>query len=578
MIKRFLLTAFIAVSNLYIAQDRAKDSLQAIKEFSKLSADFQILKNKSDAENKKYKDIKDRITPFNQTVLQDSLKIQSNIVLTASKQLDTTHILFESYKNIYLSKGFSKEFITSLYKFEHKSNDVQNPSTKTNDDKVVYFFGNKKVISEDNAIFNDKQADNVLKDILSSDSKAYLGDFRIPQKGQIIDLYKSDTISKKNVAKCFKKLASKYILDGKKLHLQKVRIHIMEGSIYDFQVYLTDNNKNIYFYENKQPISLLKFTSVAADNYIPFKLANGSNIDMSLNTSTYNESFIKVSDVLMYIPNPGENYVPEDLTLTFPDKESEEVHANHPIIYKVQQNTALQNILELRTYTDFLGLFADAPNGLVQLEGKADFFVNPFNYRSFYFFKKITPFVNFSRLDEDIRYLSTQKDASTGNLTINNSLEIIEKSYLEMGLKFTFLSYQIKKEYPFSINLYGAARYQIADIRNASNEAQSMKVLGLGGGLMLDFKRFNNFGFTFASELTNFNVESFNTLQTINNPKDFVVFKNEAEIYYNPAGSKQSSIFLRLKTFNNSKGGNDEAFYQLQFGYRFSIGVNKLQQ
>ena len=61
-----------------------------------------------------------------------------------------------------------------------------------------------------------------------------------------------------------------------------------------------------------------------------------------------------------------------------------------------------RNIADVRAYTDFASVFGNQPNGVVQVEGKADFFINPFNSKQSnnYFFKKIIPFIRYSRLDK----------------------------------------------------------------------------------------------------------------------------------------------------------------------------------
>ena len=52
--------------------------------------------------------------------------------------------------------------------------------------------------------------------------------------------------------------------------------------------------------------------------------------------------------------------------------------SNSRSVYQLVQNTSLQNTVELRTYTDFLGLFNESPNGVVQIEGRAEFFCESF--------------------------------------------------------------------------------------------------------------------------------------------------------------------------------------------------------
>ena len=43
-------------------------------------------------------------------------------------------------------------------------------------------------------------------------------------------------------------------------------------------------------------------------------------------------------------------------------------------------------------------------------------------------------------------------------------------------------------------------------------------------------------------------------------------------------GKPNQAIFARLRTFNNSAPENNEAFYQFQFGYKFSIGTRAVKK
>jgi len=548
-----LFTVFFGMCSAALAQEKdAKIYLDT------LSKQFTKVKESLVTENKALEDIKAKIVSSNtDKKVVTELTAQLNKTKELQAKLDSIYTVAQTAISFYVTKnGLKKDELKKNFPHEHQIATASPP--KSDGSKTYLYFGEKKVIAENDAIFKNKVANDVFSEILSTDSETYLGDFSIPQKGQKISLYDNGSVV------------------SDRLNFQKVRVHILEGSVYDIQIYVTDDNNNLYLYENKFPISLLRYTTLSPHNYMFFKMVTSNNPSTTLNlTDKFTTYSIKLSDVLTYIPNPGDNYVPEDLTLELPTKTEE--NANEAVTYKVRQNTALQNIVELRTYTDFLGLFGDAPNGIVQLEGKADFYINPFNTKACYFFKKITPFVNFARLDEDVRYLTLEADGA-GNSKIKNPLQILEKSYLQMGVNLSVFSYKPRKEYPFSLSLYIPARYQIADIKTISDLIIGYKSLGLGGGILLDFKRYNNFGFTYSAELTNYNAASFNTEPSIINPDRFWVFKNEAEVYYNPAKNKQQAIFLRLKTFNNSTKGNSEAFYQLQFGYRFAIGVSKLKQ
>jgi hypothetical protein len=559
MRKLLLLIALLSFSP-YVLGQETQILEQAKEDLKRLSNEFVLKEREVKIQDSIFKSLTTKINAYTSESDFDKLKEQQQTTKKISAKLDSIYSLAQNHITFYESKGVKKDSLAAFFPHKHELNKTTD-TKESQTQKTYFYFGKEKIINEQDAIFKNKITNDVLKEVLFKDSESYLGDFIIPQKGQKIVLYENAV--KRNQV----------------LYFQKVRAHIVEGSVYDLQIFLKDDKDNEYLFENKTPISLLRYTKLSSLNYMFFKSAVSNNPDTEINTTDYHNLSIKLSDVLTYIPNPGENYVPDDLTLELPTKTDVPENTYQSVRYKVQQNTALQNIVELRTYTDFLGLFSDAPNGIVQLEGKADFFVNPFNLRnrSVYFLKKISPFVSFSKLDEDVRYLTLEPDG-TGGSKIKNSLEIVEKAYLQMGMNLDILSFKFTKEYPFSVNFYIPARYQIADIKMTDSLKINYKSLGLGGGLLLDFKRYNNFGFTYSLEFTNYNANSFNTEPTIINPDRFWVFKNEAEIYFHPAKEKQQAIFLRLKTFNNSTKNNSEAFYQLQFGYRFAIGVSKLKQ
>lgn len=132
------------------------------------------------------------------------------------------------------------------------------------------------------------------------------------------------------------------------------------------------------------------------------------------------------------------------------------------------------------------------------------------------------------------------------------------------------------KNYPVEGNLYGVTAYQLSQVNlgNEDNpEIENIKALSYGGGINIGVKRFNHFGFNYKFELLWFDYKNYNTISTFALPeKRLPVVKNEAEIFYKTGSSANSAIFLRLITYNNSSSKNDEAFYQFQFGYKFSIG------
>jgi hypothetical protein len=477
-------------------------------------------------------------------------------------RLDSVYKIAENYKAFYGNKGIKTDSLNKYFPHQIEIDSEVGLTLKKNDSKTYFYFGEKMVIQENDSIFNNKTVNSIFMNTLSRDSKTYLGDFIIPQKDQQIKVYHGNNHAETDEIVKFK----------------EIKIHLREGAIDDLKIMVLDEDNNEMLFENRTPISILQYTSIAPKNYIFFKTAISKNKNIPLINNYFQDHNINLADVINYIPNPGENYVPEDLVLNFPtDSGGKPLNLNNAVKYKIEQNNALQNVVELRTYTDFLGLFGDTPNGIVQLEGKADFYISPFNIpnTSIYLFKKVTPYVNFSKLDQKTRNIALQ-ESTPSSFTFKTPLDILQKSYLQMGFNLSLFSFKFKKEFPFEINFYGATQYQITDVMKTDSIGQNYKTMGLGGGINLEFKRYNNFGFIYSSQFTRYNVNGFNTLSGVLNAGNFWVFKNEAEIYYYPGTTKQQSIFLRLKTFNDITKSNNDAFYQLQLGYSFSIGGGKV--
>jgi hypothetical protein len=464
--------------------------------------------------------------------------------------------------------------ITELVKYFRNIDGIEINDEKkdeTTASKVLYYFGKNEVIAEEDTLFNDPKYDKIFKSVLSTESKSYLGDFIVPRDGQKLEIFSYKVLKERTLRK--DKL-DKEDLDKYEVKFKYLKIHVEQGLIQDIKIIVLDNDGNELLFENETPISLLKFSRKAPLNNMFFRTIMSNNREKPLNRD-YARFRLKLSDVLMYINNPGENYIPDDLKLEFPTKTDGMVdNSEKSIRYKIEQNTSLENVLNLRAYTDFLGLFGDSPNGIVQIEGKSDFYLVPFNLPNShsYLFKKVSPFIHYARLDNE------QQNVVVENSTIVNSLEILEKSFLNMGLDLDVFSTKFRKEFPFEVTFYGTARYNISNVEQDENVSVNYKSLSLGGGLRVDIKRFNNFGLTLKSEVAKVNTNELNTLTFIENPNNFSVFRNEAEIFYHPAAIENQAVFLRLTTFGNSSAGSNEAFYQLQFGYRFSIGVSKLKQ
>ncbi len=552
---------------------------EAKNELGKLSEDFDNYKTAFDTANSELTLIKNKITGSSDHKLNiEELSAQFVKIKDAKVKLDSIYLVAQSYKTYYISKKVDKGSVNSYFKKDYKIESDEPTGEGSNTIKTFLYFGDDLILSEDEKFFKDKNTNDVFNKILKTESESYLGDFTIPKENTEITVKEFDLKNRYVLGlpwfNCIKDTASTVAISYK---FKNIRLYIFEGGLYDVKATLIDENNNELVFENRTPISMIRFSDLNYKNYLYHDKTKEDNI---YNEKKFIRQRIKLTDVLNYISNPGNSYVPDNITYEFPIKdEDKNAYKTQPVKYQIKQKTSLQNCLELRTYTDFLALFGDSPNGLVQVEGKADFFIAPLNLRNslVYVFKKISPFVSFSRLD-DIDKDLTQLKVNDSINTLKSPLEMLQKSYLKMGVKVNFFSFKLNKEYPFTFNLYTPVSYQIANLKVNDSTRVNFKSMGMGAGFMLEFRRFNNFGFNYSMEWVRFNSRALNSIDSIAPPDAFWVFKNEAEVYYYPNDSKEQSIFLRFNAFNDATHGNNDAFYQLQFGYRFSIGISKLKR
>lgn len=549
----FCLLLVIWSANTIIAQDYKPD-------LEKLKASYQEELKKLSSAEKEFKNLKGKIDETVSQTTFDQIKAKATEIKSIK---DTVNKLLEEakafltvlkYKKVKIKDDSELEQLVKFFKEEKPKEQVKPKEEKPTEPKVMLQFGDDKVISEKEVFSKNEEFNEVIKEVLKSKSKTQLGNFSIPPDGQKIKIFK----------------------DGYNDHVyfKSVEIHAKHGLIQDIKITVLDEKNNTLLFSNNKPISLLRYSKIASINnmFYRYTLSNNNESVVDNNLSNYR---LTLSDVLMYTNKPGENFVPDEIKEKYPklSKDSIPDNINGSVTYVLNQDSNLENVLNLRTYTDFLGLFGDSPNGIIQIEGKADFYLIPFNLTNthWYFLNKVSPFINYARIEENDRNINIVGDS------VANRLDVLQKSYVNMGLDLDLISTKFTKESPVSASLYATARYNIADVIDADSTKANYKSLALGGGLKLSINRFNNFGLTLKSEMTKLDTNEFNDYSFVKNPGDFWVFRNEAEIFYHPVADEAQSIFLRLNTFNNASSGNDESFFQLQFGYRFSVGLNKVK-
>lgn len=498
--------------------------------------------------------------------------------------------IIEAFGNEFSNISYSTSGTVSPKEYEAKE-----------DSEVYVLFGSDELIAKED-ILEEDTAKKIFKNVVSQASETHLGNFWFPKEGQEIPVkldeiekYLKDTNKflfrkvenpkKSRIIKEYPQLTSESLVGVKEVivtHLKfhKVEIEIFEGSLVDIRAYLKDELNNVHLFENTNSLSLLRYTF----NDSKMSLINTSTQTLNPDPLKGLKCKISLNDVLRYLHIPGGNFIPDDQSLSFPLRKDDGKKTNKESsnIYELRQNTSLEHVLDLRAYTDLIGLLGDSPNGVAQFEGRADFFINPFRYKNqrVFWFKKITTYGTYSRIDDDENSLSLvpkNDTISQSPQTLNNSLDNIQKAYLKMGADINLLNAPGKKGMPFEFNMYLPFRYHVSRVATGGEESKNYKTLGGGFGLNLKTKRFENFQFNYSMDALLYNQKSFNDIENLSDPENFYVLKNEAEILYYPANSKSNSIFARFRIFDDLNDKSGSNFFQLQFGYKFSIGVSKVK-
>nr|WP_315153939.1 hypothetical protein [uncultured Flavobacterium sp.] len=589
-----IITLLLIVINSF-GQDTNPILTQAKTDFKKLESNFNPNNQDLLKKEEELKVLLAEISKNQDPKLASDLSTKLTEIQKLRTELNKIYQSYEAYKKVYIDKGLTIEQIDAIFKPEYK---ITEPLANNTEVPKVYQYYGKDLILDELKLTNDEKTNKILKTILSQKSEAYLGDIIIPKENQEFSFYinksdiinKSDNVNKTNwrtikskiswdtIKSVVKKESDQFTLAGKNYKFKSVSFEICDGFFVDIKVFVFDENGSLHLFENKAPVSVLRYSTHAPNQFLVFKYPVNQKEIVTI--KEFENLRIRLSDVLMYVSKAGNNYIPNDVTYDFPTKNDKDIYVNKDtsVQYEIKEDTSLQNIVELRAYTDFLGLFGKTPNGIVQLQGKGDFYMVPFLIPKLRFdlrfLDKISPYINFSRLDSISKGVETIV-LPNSSITPKNSLDLIQKSYLEMGTVVNLFNLKFNKEMPFRTIGYFPARYQIADVK-INDEFKNVQGFAYGFGLKFEFKRFNNFGLNYSLEWSRYSFKDFNSTATFEAPSAFNVLKNEAEVFYHPGTSKNQSIFLRFKTFNNLS--NNEAFYQLQFGYRFSIGVSKITQ
>ncbi|QMU65091.1 MAG: hypothetical protein GKR88_12860 [Flavobacteriaceae bacterium] len=293
----------------------------------------------------------------------------------------------ESYCSQYLEKDSIKKWFQYQKPFENEEKK-----------EVTYsYFGRGKIIKD--TLFDQTTIQGqILNEVLKNKGKdSYIGNIVIPKYNQEFYFYK---IPKRR----FKEIIKNKERDVATYKLQKVELEIRDGVFIDVKAYIKYLGE-VHVFQSVVGVSILNFHKKANKRLLYYRQTEKSKLQSkkSLFGDRFFERVILMGDVFTYHYGIGNNYIPHDLVLKFPELDEKKIptNKNNSVRYKIKEKTYLDKIVELRAYTDFLSTFGESENGLVQIEGSAKFYVFPFPYR----FPRIFPFNLFGLKDTQFQVL-----------------------------------------------------------------------------------------------------------------------------------------------------------------------------
>lgn len=573
--KKNTLIAVVLLGFVWQGWGQDEQAKQEMKQtLKKLEVTFEKYKKLYDEENKKLEELKSKVGMNSDQTFMTELSNQIEKTKKYNDSLADQLELFSNYKAVYMHKGFTAEEIDSLFEYiKEKFTKIPQENTET---KVFTYFREDRVINRD--ILENKTGieAEILKDVLkNTGEESYLGDITIPKENQEFYFYKYHDGEMSDVKFKFKKLD----------------IEIRDGYFFDIRAFIETDDGNLHVFTNQVGISLLFYSQFGnTKKLLTYKYSQRNNTPLNAehkySDKRMTNLYIKVTDIMSYSYSAGNCFIPHDLTIKLPNKETD--NKFNGAKYEIKQETHLEKILELRTYTDFLALFGDSNNGLVQVEGKAKFYLFPYPFRflgskqtlgQIEYLPALFPYINFSKFENGEKYVDkiAVVDNTTNSIRYEAAkhLDLIEKRFLSMGIDVEVFKWQHKNA-PVKLSLYGTFNYNLSEINMGTEEVKDIKIIkafNRGGGLHLSAKRFNNFGFDYKAELSWYDYKNFNDDDNFLPPAEIPIFRNEAEVFYHPNKNPNQAIFTRLVSFNYAGSANNQSFYQFQFGYRFAIGA-----
>lgn len=333
--------------------------------------------------------------------------------------------------------------------------------------------------------------------------------------------------------------------------VERVLIDVHEGLIIDLTVTLFNEvSQRKRRFTNTNSVSIVRFRK-----YGHHKLFETNG----------NGNFVRVKDVLDYTANTGLNYFPDNALVTIGENDTKK---------PLQIKRGLNSILDLRVYTDFLGLLDEESNGIINFEASSTIKISPspfvFSWLEWMLFKDIKPYFNYSRFDKQNRAIATDITTSASTFKINNKLNLIQNAFIKAGFEVNVLQMKASKEFPFAFSVPFFYEFNMTEV-SLGSEKTMVNTYQMGTGLNLNLKRTKSFGLNLGMSYSE--VKNKHSLNALEQEGSFHLLGFNSELYFYNPKDQNSAFFLRLKTRRIIHHENN--YSSIQFGYKKAFSFSK---
>ena len=313
--------------------------------------------------------------------------------------------------------------------------------------------------------------------------------------------------------------------------IEKVKLEIENGTIVDVQI--VDTNMEV-FSNGSCPIELNRLNI----RYDEINSENGHN------------EYVPLKDILYYERNGY--YIPEDglFELTI---------AKDTCVFR--KSSSIHQNIDLRVYTDLLGMLGDESNGLVQTELNINSDIHRRNLwnKPYYIFKAIDFHFAASKFDSEFKAVNI--DSTFTRSTLKQQAII----NTELGLSL-FAVRNFKGNYKLDLQVLGG--FDLVKLKNNStlDKTISQPYWGVSGVMVIKSSR--NFSAKFKLPITFQFASYFRNHEVISGRKRRVLAP-EVEFLWHPINNPRNALFARVQYVDINF--NDDPFWRLQVGYNISI-------